>query len=125
MVLPRGLARFNKRVTNRVQGMWAPWLPPWAVIVHKGRKSGRVYETPVLAFSSGGKLGVVLFYGARAEWVRNVLAAGDATVRRAGRTGRLTGVRVVEGDDPGLRPALRRIARGRQVLVGDFGDLGG
>ena len=85
MELPRSLARFNKKVTNRVQGRWAPWLPPWAVILHKGRKSGREYETPVLAFRSGPHLCVVLFYGDQAEWLRNVVAAGSAGVRRTGR----------------------------------------
>jgi deazaflavin-dependent oxidoreductase (nitroreductase family) len=123
MVLPRGLARFNKRVTNRVQGVWAPWLPPWAVIVHKGRKSGREFQTPVLALRSGDQLCVVLFYGAEADWLRNVLAAGRAGVRRAGRTATLTNPRVLDGNDPSLSPVLRRVAgSGRQVLVGDLGD---
>ena len=46
MPLPRSLARFNKKVTNRIQGLWAPWLPPWAVIIHKGRllREGSVNE---------------------------------------------------------------------------------
>ena len=123
MQLPRSLARFNKKVTNRVQGIWAPWLPPWAVIVHKGRKSGRRYETPVLAFRSGDRLCVVLFYGERAEWLRNVLAAGAAEVRRLGRVGPLTNPRVLDGTDPELGSGLRRLAGRRwRVLVADLSD---
>lgn len=122
MVLSRGLARFNRVVTNRVQGMWAPWLPPWAVIVHKGRKSGRVYRTPVLAARAGERLGVVLFYGEDADWVRNVLAAGTADVVRAGKTWRLSEVRVVDAADPAVSPMVRRVARGNRVLLGQLSD---
>lgn len=121
MSLPRSLARFNKKVTNRIQGLWAPWLPPWAVIVHKGRKSGREYQTPVLAFRSGPHVAVILFYGERAEWLRNVLAAGSAQVRRAGGVARLTNPRVVDGSDPALTPTLRRIAGRRRVLIAEVG----
>jgi hypothetical protein len=35
MKLSRGVARFNKRVTNRIQGLYAWLVPPWAVIVHR------------------------------------------------------------------------------------------
>jgi deazaflavin-dependent oxidoreductase (nitroreductase family) len=123
MALRRGLARFNKRVTNRVQGLWAPYLPPWAVVVHKGRKSGREYQTPVLALKSGQRLEIVLFYGEEADWLRNVVAAGEAGLRRAGRTGKLTGARVVDSTDPAVSPMLRRLVRGKlRVLVGDVGD---
>jgi deazaflavin-dependent oxidoreductase (nitroreductase family) len=114
----RGLARFNKRVTNRVQGMWAPWLPPWVVIVHNGRKSGREYRTPVLAWRSGDRLEVVLYYGAGSDWARNVVAAGEAGVIRAGRTWRLAGARVVEAS--AATGMARRVALGRQVLVGEL-----
>jgi len=112
------LARFNKKVTNRIQGLWAPYLPPWALIVHKGRKSGREFRTPVLAKRSGATLEVVLFYGERADWVRNVLAAGGAGVVRKGRTGSLVDPRVVDSTSPELTAWTRRIAgRGRRVLV--------
>jgi deazaflavin-dependent oxidoreductase (nitroreductase family) len=122
MVLPRGLARFNKRVTNRVQGLWAPYLPPWAVIVHKGRKSGRSFRTPVLAYKSGTQLGIVLYYGERADWLRNVLAAGEASVVRAGKTVGLTNPRVLDATDPAVGAGLRRLAGRRRVFLGELGD---
>lgn len=40
----RWLAHFNRLVGNKVQGLWAPYLPPWAVIVHVGRVSKRQYR---------------------------------------------------------------------------------
>ncbi len=119
MQAPRALARFNKVVTNRVQGVYAPYLAPWAMVSHVGRTSGREYRTPVLAFRSGTTLAVVLFYGADGDWVRNALAAGSVTVTRAGKDHRWSGLRIVEPDEPGL-PALAR-ALGRvpgAVLVG-------
>lgn len=122
MHLPRSLARFNKRVTNRIQGTWAPYLPPWAVIVHKGRNSGRGFRTPVLAFRSEDRLAVVLFYGADTDWVRNVLAAGRAEVIRRGRTSELTNPRIVAAADPSLGRLVRLVARPiGEVLVADLG----
>lgn len=122
MVSRRGLARFNKRVTNRVQGLWAPYLPPWAVIVHKGRKSGRTFRTPVLAYRSGRRLGVVLYYGEDSDWLRNVLAAGGASVVRAGKTVALTNPRVVDATDPAVGTGLRRLALRHRVLLGELLD---
>lgn len=123
MILPRGLARFNKHVTNRIQGLWAPWLPPWAVIVHKGRTSGRPYRTPVLAFRTNTHLAVILFYGKDTDWVRNVLSANGADVIRANRTHSLTDPRILPGTDPTLRPLVRRLAgRTRHVLLGTLSE---
>lgn len=51
--LPRALARINRVVTNRVMGLWAPYLPPWAVLLHTGRRSGRAYRTVLFAFVRG------------------------------------------------------------------------
>jgi len=84
--MPRVLAPFNRLVTNRVQGVWAPYLAPWAVVVHRGRRSGRTYRTPVFAIRYGQRLALGVLYGVRSDWVRNVLDAGQATVLRCGRS---------------------------------------
>jgi hypothetical protein len=86
LTLPRGLARFNRVVTNPVQGVYAWALPPWAVICHRGRKSGRMYRTPVVALRRGGELRVAVLYGEQSDWVRNLLAARGGQVVRGGRT---------------------------------------
>ena len=49
MPLPPGLARFNRSVTNHVTRPLIAHLPYGAVVVHRGRRSGREYRTPVLA----------------------------------------------------------------------------
>jgi hypothetical protein len=84
--LPRGLARFNRVVTNPVQGVYAWALPPWAVLVHRGRRSGRLYRTPVVALKRARKLRVAILYGEESDWVQNLLAAGGGQVVRGGRT---------------------------------------
>jgi deazaflavin-dependent oxidoreductase (nitroreductase family) len=96
MQLPRGLARFNKVVTNRVQGTYAWVLPPWAVVVHQGRRSGRFHRTPVLAFVRGDRLAVPVLYGEDSDWVRNLLAAGRGELIRLGRRRPLLAPRLVD-----------------------------
>jgi deazaflavin-dependent oxidoreductase (nitroreductase family) len=85
MKLSRGVARFNKRVTNRIQGLYAWLVPPWAVILHRGRRTGRQYRTPLFAFRRGRTLVIALLYGEESEWLRN-LRAGGGRVIRAGHT---------------------------------------
>jgi deazaflavin-dependent oxidoreductase (nitroreductase family) len=85
MPLPRRVARFNKRYTNRVFRVFAARAPGFAILVHKGRKSGATYETPINAFGIPGGYRVALTYGPEADWVRNVLAAGGCLLRTRGR----------------------------------------
>ena len=39
MQLPQWLARFNRYVTNRVQRLWAGYVPAMGILEHVGRKS--------------------------------------------------------------------------------------
>lgn len=107
------MARVNRYVTNPVQMRWAPYLPPWAVIEHTGRRSGRTYRTPVIAAIDGGVLYVAVLYGEESDWIRNLLSAGTGHARRAGRRYRLS--------DPELRPAEE--ARG--LLARALGTVSG
>ena len=77
------MARFNRHVTNPIQGIYAWLLPPWAVIRHRGRRTGRVYRTPVIAFKRGRTFAVAVLYGERSDWVLNVLDGGGQVVRAA------------------------------------------
>ena len=136
-LLPRSLARFNKVVTNRVQGVWAPYLPPYAMIVHRGRTSGTEYRTPVTAFRRGGALVVPLLYGDRSDWVRNVLAAGGGEVRRGGRVRRIVRPRVLEsapgqsgqpgrsGPDEDVPAVARGMLKYTKVLIADIEESPG
>jgi deazaflavin-dependent oxidoreductase (nitroreductase family) len=105
------LARFNRRGPNRIIRTFAGRLPPLAVVVHRGRRSGQRYRTPVAAFRLDDGYVVALFYGADRDWVKNVLAAGACTLERAGRQVELTEPRMLRvGDGMELVPAPVRMA---------------
>jgi deazaflavin-dependent oxidoreductase (nitroreductase family) len=95
MPLSKRLARFNKHVTNRVTGHVAGRLPGFAIVSHVGRRSGRLYRTPVNVFRRGNRYVFALTYGADAEWARNVLAAGGCRIRTRGKTVELRGPDVI------------------------------
>ena len=92
MPLPKRLAKFNLRVTNRVLGPAARRLPGFAIVHHVGRRSGIERTTPVNIFD---EYVIALTYGADSQWVRNVLAAGAFEVEIRGRRVRLVHPRVV------------------------------
>src|SRR5262245_40982263 len=98
MPLPRSVARFNRRVTNRVLGPLAPHLPNFAVVVHRGRRSGRLHRTPVNCFPRPGGCVVALTYGPTSDWVRNVLANGGCVLETGGRALAMTRPRVVHDE---------------------------
>jgi deazaflavin-dependent oxidoreductase (nitroreductase family) len=79
--------RFNRGFTNKLQLRSAGAPGAYAsVIRHRGRRSQRDYETPVVPFAVDGAFLVVLPYGPSADWVQNVLAAGSAEIVMAGTT---------------------------------------
>ncbi len=60
-----------------------------SVMGHVGRRTGRAYRTPVEAVRTDDGFVVALPYGTTANWVRNVLATGTATVTHDGREHRV------------------------------------
>ena len=57
-----------------------------SVVHHVGRRSGRSYETPVVAVENCDTILIALPYGGRTDWMKNVLASGTATVVTHGQT---------------------------------------
>lgn len=94
MALPSWVARFNRHVTNRITQPFAGWLPGFGIVIHQGRKSGRTYRTPVNVFRDGNDDIFVLTYGAKTDWVRNVVAAGRTEMLTRGQRVRLTNPRL-------------------------------
>jgi deazaflavin-dependent oxidoreductase (nitroreductase family) len=117
--LGRGVAHFNRRVTNRLMRPLARRLPGFGVVIHRGRTSGREYSTPVNVFAADAGFTIALTYGKRADWVQNVLAAGGCDLVTRGRRVHLAGPTVVH--DESRRPAA---APARPILrllgVADF-----
>lgn len=110
MKLSRRVARFNKLINNRIQVTYAWLLPPWAVILHRGRRSGRLYRTPLLAFRHEDRLIIAVLYGQESDWLRN-LQAGGGRVVRVGRTFPITHVRVADTETVPELAQLSPLAR--------------
>jgi deazaflavin-dependent oxidoreductase (nitroreductase family) len=110
--LSRRLAHFNRRVTNRLTRPIASWAPGFAVVVHVGRSSGRVYRTPVNVFRDDGRYVFALTYGRDSDWVRNVVAAGRCEIETRGKLVRLA--------DPVLvaDPARKGVPRPARWILG-------
>jgi deazaflavin-dependent oxidoreductase (nitroreductase family) len=90
MPMGRTVARLNRVGLNRVSRHIAPWLPGFAVVIHRGRKTGRTFRTPVNVFLREGRYVFALTYGPEADWVRNVLAAGGCQLHYRRRVVHLT-----------------------------------
>ena len=54
MPIPRRVGQWNKAGLNRLTRHIAPWMPGFGVVVHRGRRSGRRYRTPVNVFPAPG-----------------------------------------------------------------------
>ena len=119
MPLPKRLARFNLKVTNRVLGPLAERLPGFGIVIHVGRRSGTVRRTPVNVFRRGDRYVIALTYGADSQWVRNVLAAGELDVEIRGRRVHLTAPELVHDETRRLVPAPVRVVL-RAADVSDF-----
>ena len=96
-VVLRAIRRFNRRFMNPRQMKTAGTPGAYAGFVrHVGRRSGRVFETPVGPFATDDGFVIALPYGTSSDWVKNVLAAGSATLVTEGQT--------VEVDQPEIVP---------------------
>jgi deazaflavin-dependent oxidoreductase (nitroreductase family) len=112
MPLPRRVAHFNHRVTNHITRPIASRAPGFAIVIHIGRRSGRVHRTPVNVFRDGDRYVFALTYGRDSDWVRNVLAAGRCEIETRGKLVRLA--------DPVLiaDPTRRRVPRPARWILG-------
>jgi deazaflavin-dependent oxidoreductase (nitroreductase family) len=120
--LSRRVARFNRAINNPIQRQYAWLLPPWVIICHRGRRSGRLYRTPVNAYKRGRTLAMVVLYGEGSDWVQNLLAGGGQVVR-AGRTYELLNPRLVDpAHADGVSAAARGLGRlSQKLLVAELG----
>lgn len=115
MPLPRGVARFNKRFTNRFAEPLARRFSNFAVVCHQGRRTGRSYRTPVNCFGDDEVVVIALTYGIQADWARNVLT-GPATIELRGHTRRIAVAEIVGRDVTWTN--LPRLVRGALRILG-------
>jgi deazaflavin-dependent oxidoreductase (nitroreductase family) len=110
--IPRAVARFNKRVLNRVMTPLARRTPGFAVVTHVGRTSGSTYRSPVNLFRVGDAYAFVLTYGPDSDWVQNVQAAGECDIETRRRRIHLVEPNLIQDPDRRrvprpVRPILR------------------
>jgi deazaflavin-dependent oxidoreductase (nitroreductase family) len=111
---PRRLVNATAPVARALAGR--RWVPLWALIRHRGRRSGSAYETPIAVVPTTDTSVVMigLPWGAATNWARNVVGAGDASLRWRGREVELGHPRIVDGGEAArlakapFRPVLRR-----------------
>lgn len=111
MPLPHFVARTNRYWINPIARTIGPRLPPFMLVHHVGRKSGATYTTPIWAFKRPNGFLIVLTYGPRTDWLRNLKAAGTCTATHAGQTWQLSDPRIVHGssDDQPLAWPVRKV----------------
>ena len=109
MQLPQWLAEFNRYVTNPIQRLWAGWAPTMGILEHQGRRSGKVYRTPLTVFSTAEGIAILLTYGPDRDWLKNLLAAGGGQMRRYGKTFPVSDPRVMP--KAAAAPAVNRLWR--------------
>ena len=122
MLMPPWLENMQVKYLNPALGPILRHLPSFGVITHVGRKSGTRYETVVSPLRKDNVVAIGLIHG-KTNWVKNVLAAGEADIRMGRKDFHLVHPRLVPagGDTTGLPRAARAINRRAGVLVTDIG----
>jgi len=70
-----------------------------SIVRHVGRVTGQEYETPVQAVSTDDGFAMALPYGPNTDWLKNVVAAGSATIVHDGSSHRVERPEVVRMSD--------------------------
>jgi deazaflavin-dependent oxidoreductase (nitroreductase family) len=73
---------FNKAFLNKLLGKLAGAAHgPFAMVLHRGRKSGTPYQTPIIVAPDSDGFVIALTYGPAVDWYRNILSAGKCKLR--------------------------------------------
>jgi deazaflavin-dependent oxidoreductase (nitroreductase family) len=122
MPAPRFIARANRFLLNPIARRFAGRFPPFLLVRHVGRSSGRHFETPIFAFRHDDGFIVALTYGPDTDWLRNLEAAGrcEAVYRR--QTYLLSDGEIVHSDPqsqplPGFIQWALRLLNVRDFLI--------
>ncbi len=121
MIFPVWLENFQIKYINPVMSPLAKKLPGFTVVKHRGRKSGKQFETTVNSFRKGDVLAIGLLHG-KTNWVKNVLAAGEADMCVSGTDLHVVNPRVLPARtvDPSLPRIAQLVAKRSGVFVADI-----
>ncbi len=116
MPMPQWFGHVNKRVFNKRE--LRRGIRP--VLTHVGRSSGKVYRVPLDAHPVDDGYLFILMYGSGSDWVKNVLAAGTASLTINGDEFDLASPRLVAKDVAWQRLPATTKAPPRFLRVTEF-----
>lgn len=121
MIFPAWFERFQIKYVNPLLKPLSRRMPGLAVIKHQGRTSGAEYETIVTPYRKGTVLAVGLAHG-KTNWVKNVLAAGEADIQIGSKSLHLVNPRVLPAgtEDRSLPRMAQTVAKRSGVFVADI-----
>jgi deazaflavin-dependent oxidoreductase (nitroreductase family) len=121
MLFPVWFENLMVKHVNPMIKPFARYLPGMATIKHRGRTSGKTYETIVTAYRKGNVLTIALAHG-KTDWVKNVLAAGEADLHFIRRDVHIVNPRILPpGSSADGLPLMARVQAGRVgVFVADI-----
>jgi deazaflavin-dependent oxidoreductase (nitroreductase family) len=121
MVYPPWFENLQVKYLNRAIKPFARFLPGTGTIEHRGRTSGKPYATIVTTYRKGNVLAIALGHG-KTDWVKNVLAAGQADLHFARSQVHIINPRILPAgsDGAGLPGLVRLQLRRMAVLVADI-----
>ena len=85
MPIPRSVAKANRHILNPLVRLGAGRAPGFAIVHHRGRRSGKEYATPINVFRTPSGFMTALTYGPGTDWIKNMTATGGGTLRHRGR----------------------------------------
>jgi len=85
------MGKVNKRIFNPME-LKRGKRP---VLIHSGRMSGKTYYTPLDAHQVEGGYIFIVMYSSESDWVKNIQAAGGASLRIADVEQPLTNPRLI------------------------------
>src|SRR5216117_3546690 len=74
-------------------------IPIWGVVRHRGRRSGKLYSTPIAIRPTPNGFVLPLPWGEGTDWCRNLRAAGGGVVRLGGAEIEVTSPEVIDAAD--------------------------
>lgn len=91
-------------------------IPIWAVVRHRGRRSGRLYSTPIAVRPTPDGFVLPLPWGEGTDWCRNLRAAGGGVVHWGGADIEVDRPEIIDTAD--ALPAFDAVMRPIVKLVG-------
>lgn len=121
MLFPPWFERLQIKYINPLVKPLSKRMPGIGVIKHRGRTSGKQYETLVTPYRKGQVLAIGLAHG-KTNWVKNVLAAGEADIQVGKKNLHLVNVRLLPAGsvDPSLPRMAQMVGKRSGVFVADI-----